>query len=279
MNIGIRLHDTAPGTLEERLAFARAQGFSCAHVALSKVLDDFSMEEAPEKLTEEYAFRIRKTFDDAGLECAVLGCYLNLADPNPERRAQTQAIYQAHLRFAARTGARVVGTETYANPGSVFPDPAPQSEDAFRLLIDSLRPVVRCAEETGAVLAVEPVWCHIISTPERAARMLEELRSDHLQIILDAVNLIAPDATDRTEEIIRNALSRLGDRVRILHMKDYVVTPEGKMEACACGLGSMSYEQLLAFAAGRDLPMTLENTVPDNAEAARLCLERIAAKL
>ena len=278
MNIGIRLHDTAPGTLKERLAFARAQGFSCAHVALSKVLDDFAMEEAPEKLTEEYALRVRKTFEESGMECAVLGCYLNLADPDPERRARTQEIYKAHLRFAARIGARVVGTETYANPESVFTEPAPQSEEAFRLLMDSLKPVVRCAEETGAVLAVEPVWYHIISTPERAARMLEELPSDNLQIILDAVNLIAPAEAGRAEDIIRNAISLLGDRVRILHMKDYRMTPEGEMDACACGLGSMRYEQLLSFAGERNIPMTLENTVPENAEEARLHLERIAGK-
>jgi len=279
MNIGIRLHDTAPGTLGERLAFARAQGFSCAHVALSKVLDDFAMEEAPEKLTEDYALRVRKAFDASGMECAVLGCYLNLADPNPERRAQTQEIYKAHLRFAAKIGARVVGTETYANPESVFSEPAPQSEEAFQLLMDSLKPVVRCAEECGAVLAVEPVWCHIISTPERAARMLEELPSENLQIILDAVNLIAPEKADRAENIIRNAISLLGSRVRILHMKDYVMTPGGEMDACACGLGSMKYEQLLSFAADRDLPMTLENTVPENAEEARLYLERTAREL
>ena len=279
MNIGIRLHDTESGSLKERLAFARAQGFSCAHVALSKVLDDFAMEDAPEKLTDEYALRVRKEFDESGLECAVLGCYLNLADPNPERRAQTQEIYKAHLRFAAKIGARVVGTETYANPESVFSDPAPQSEEAFRLLLDSLKPVVRCAEECGAVLAVEPVWCHIISTPERAARMLEELPSENLQIILDAVNLIAPEKADRAEDIIRNAISLLGDRVRILHMKDYVITPQGEMNACACGLGSMLYEQLLTFAAARDLPMTLENTVPENAEEARLYLEQAAGKL
>ena len=279
MNIGIRLHDTEPGSLKERLAFARAQGFSCAHVALSKVLDDFAMEDAPEKLTDEYALRVRKEFDESGLECAVLGCYLNLADPNPERRAQTQEIYKAHLRFAAKIGARVVGTETYANPESVFSDPAPQSEEACRLLLDSLKPVVRCAEECGAVLAVEPVWCHIISTPERAVRMLEELPSENLQIILDAVNLIAPEKADRAEDIIRKAISLLGDRVRILHMKDYVITPQGEMDACACGLGSMRYEQLLTFAAARGLPMTLENTVPENAEEARLYLERAAGKL
>ena len=279
MNIGIRLHDTAPGTLKERLGFARAQGFSCAHVALSKVLDDFAMEDAPEKLTDEYALRVRKEFDESGLECAVLGCYLNLADPNPERRKQTQEIYKAHLRFAAKIGARVVGTETYANPESVFSDPAPQSEEAFQLLLDSLKPVIRCAEECGAVLAVEPVWCHIISTPERAVCMLEELPSENLQIILDAVNLIAPEEANRAEDIIRNAISLLGDRVRILHMKDYVITPEGELDACACGLGSMRYEQLLSFAAGRDLPVTLENTVPDNAEEARLFLERTAGRL
>ena len=67
MNIGIRLHDTAPGTLKERLAFARGQGFSCAHVALSKVLEDFSMGEAPEKLTAEYAARVRQDYDDSGM--------------------------------------------------------------------------------------------------------------------------------------------------------------------------------------------------------------------
>ena len=55
MNIGIRLHDTAPGTLKERLQFAKAQGFSCAHIALAMTVAGFSMQEAPEKLTPEFA--------------------------------------------------------------------------------------------------------------------------------------------------------------------------------------------------------------------------------
>lgn len=107
--------------------------------------------------------------------------------------------------------------------------------------------------------------------------MLEELPSDHLQIILDAVNLISPEQAPQAEKTVTRAISLLGDRVRVLHMKDFVLTPEGKMEACACGLGSMRYETLLAFAKQRNLPMTLENTTPDNAEEARLTLERIAA--
>ena len=41
----------------------------------------------------------------------------------------------------------------------------------------------------------------------------------------------------------------------------------------ACGLGSMRYESLLRFASRQDLPMTLENTTPENAEQTRTWLE------
>ena len=50
-------------------------------------------------------------------------------------------------------------------------------------------------------------------------------------------------------------------------------------KACACGTGLMGYERLLEFAGEKQLPMTLENTTPENAEAARLFLERTAGGL
>ena len=43
MNIGIRLHDTRPGTLRERLGFAAAQGFSCVQLAMGKAVPGFRM--------------------------------------------------------------------------------------------------------------------------------------------------------------------------------------------------------------------------------------------
>ena len=43
MNIGIRLHDTAGSNLAEHLAAAKAQGFTCVHLALAKLIPGFSM--------------------------------------------------------------------------------------------------------------------------------------------------------------------------------------------------------------------------------------------
>lgn len=278
MNIGIRLHDTLPGTLAERLGYAREQRFSCAHLALSKAVSGFSMDEAPRLLDEALAESVRGDFAAKDMACVVLGCYLNIADPNPERRQRTQDIYRAHLRFSRMMGAQVVGTETPPNKESTFDRPASESEEAFRLFIDSVRPIVRFAEEEGAVLAIEPVATHIVSTPERAERMIDELCSDSVQIILDAVNLLSPANEGRAQEVIDEAIRRLGDRVSVLHMKDYHPA-DGAIKACACGTGKMRYESLLRLAKERALPMTLENTVPDNAEAARLHLETIAARI
>ena len=277
MNIGIRLHDTAPGTLNERLGFARKQGFTCAHLALSKTVQGFDMQSAPALLTDAMADEVKSMFAAQEIQCAVLGCYLNLANPDPEERQRTQEIYRAHLRFAPRMGALMVGTETPPNKNARYSEPASQSEEAFQLFLEGLRPVVRAAEEAGAILAVEPVSYHIVSTPERAQRMLEAVPSDHLRIILDAVNLLAPDTVGQADAIVEDAIRRLGDKIMMLHMKDYVLQP-GKLAACACGTGSMRYERLIRYAQSRDLPMTLENTTPENAEAARQYLEAIGER-
>ena len=276
MNIGIRLHDTAPGTLEERLDFAKAQGFTCAHLAMSKAVQGFSMKGAPALLADgELAARVRDAFSSRNMDCAVLGCYLSLADRDEEALRRTQAIYRAHLRFARAIGAGVVGTET---PAAFDADAEWRaSDEAFDLFLRGVRPVARWAAEEGAVLAIEPVCTHIISTSERAQRLLDALNSDSVQIILDAVNLLTRENCARADAIVDEALRRLGERVSVLHLKDYTVDPEAFMtRACACGTGRMRYEKLLAFGKARALPMTLENTKPDNAEAARLFLENIA---
>ena len=274
MNIGIRLHDTAPGTLEQRLDFARAQGFACAHLALSKVLPDFPMDDAPRLLDDGLAARVKAAFEDRNMGCAVLGCYLKLAALDAEVLERTQEIYRAHLRFAGKIGAGVVGTETPLSPGLAL---APDSEDAFQLFLKCVLPLVKCAEEEGALLAIEPVACHIVNTPEKAERMLDALKSDSVRIILDAVNLLTRENCGRADAIVDEAIRRLGDRVSVLHLKDYTVDPDAFMtKACACGTGLMRYDRLLEFGRRHSLPMTLENTRPDNAEAARLYLEDLA---
>ena len=279
MRYGIRLHDTAPGTLRERLSFAREQGFTCAHIALSKLLPGFKMDDAPTLLSPGLSASVREDFASQGMDCALLGCYLQLARPEGEDLDHVLSIYRAHLRFAAETGISLVGTETPCK-GPVFADPLPVSEDAYQLFLANLKKVLPWAAEYGVYLGVEPVFCDIIATPDRAERLLEDAGSDALRIILDGVNLLSNEAGLNPDPVIEEAIRRLGDRVALLHMKDYRLE-EGAFRpvSIACGTGRMNYDRLLAFAKRRDLPMTLEDTTPANAAAAREFLVSTAASL
>lgn len=278
MNIGIRLHDTAGTTLEEHLRSAHEQGFRCAHIALSKTIPGFSMKEAPALMTPELAEKVRNLLQKYEMECAVLGCYLNLATPDESQLSNTVECYKAHLRFANAIGATVVGTETGAPNTGYKTCPECFTQESLELFIQRLRPIVEYAQEVGSIIAIEPVCRHIVSTPERARQVLDALPSPNLQIILDTVNLLNMSNYTQMPTLVSSSFRLFGDKIRVLHMKDFQpVEGAADVKSVACGTGLMDYTALIAFAqAHPGLPMTLENTVPGNAAAARECLESYA---
>ena len=95
LQIGIRLHDVngkEPAelqTMEARAAKAKEEGFCCVHPALSKGVKGVTWDAAA--LTEGVSAHIRRVFGEQGLDVAVLGCYLNLANPDPEKLKEIQS--------------------------------------------------------------------------------------------------------------------------------------------------------------------------------------------
>ncbi len=286
MNIGIRLHDTLGSNLAEHLAAAKAQGFTCVHIAMSKVDPTFKMADAPKLLTDELAEFVKAELEKNGQTCVLLGCYLNLCSPDLAQHAKTLEIYKAHLRFAKKIGAKLVGTETGAPNTTYTPCPECYTEEALQLFIDRVTDVVRYAEEVGQLFAIEPVALHIVSTPERCERVLKAVNSPYLKVILDAVNLLYTGNVHDKENVVLDGIARLAPYTELLHMKDCkpdTVIRDGEVipyvATMACGLGTMDYKPLVALAKKQNLPMTLEDTIPDNAVAARRHLEMIGEKM
>ena len=274
MQLGIRLHDTKNLPLEERLIEVNKQGFSCVHLALSKVIRENSV--APEALTPGYAMFLKRLFSEKRLDIAVLGCYLNLANPDPDKLKEITEKYKAHIRFASLLGCGVVGTETGAPNVEYKYEPACHSEDALELFIRNLRPVVEYAEKMGVIFAIEPVWKHIVYNPARARRVLDEIGSPNLQIILDPVNLLDISNYEHQVEIVEEAVDLLGKDVAVVHIKDYVIK-DGKLDSVAAGTGNMNYSAIMKFIKDRKpyIHTTLENTVPDNAVQARKYIQKL----
>lgn len=276
MQFGIRLHDAVQAPIEERLKIVKEQGFACAHVALSKVISENSV--APQALTPGYAMYLKRLFDKNELDCAVLGCYLNLANPDAAQLQAIQEKYMANIRFAAHLGAGVIGTETGAPNVEYKFEEACWNEESLQIFIKNLRPVVKYAEQMGVLMAIEPVVRHIVCNPVRARRVLDEIDSPNLRIILDPVNLLESYNYEEQDEIIDEAIDLLGKDVAVLHVKDFVIK-DGKLVSVPVGQGQCHWDRIMPYMKKQKPYMhaTLENTRPDNAVAALNYIKEIYA--
>lgn len=274
MQFGIRLHDAVDVPIEERLKVVKEQGFTCAHVALSKVIKENSV--ANSALTPGYAMYLKRLFDKNELDCAVLGCYLNLANPDPVQLKEIQEKYKANIRFAAHLGAGVVGTETGAPNTAYKFEEACWSEEALEQFINGLRPVVTYAEQMGVLVAIEPVVRHIVCNPVRARRVLDEINSPNLRIILDPVNLLEIYNYEKQDEIIDQAIELLGKDIAVLHVKDFVIK-DNKLISVPVGQGQCHWDRIMPFMK-KEKPFmhaTLEDTKPENAVEALYYIQNI----
>jgi sugar phosphate isomerase/epimerase len=200
------------------------------------------------------------------LDIAVLGCYLNLANPDAAQLKTIQNKYMANIRFAAQLGAGVVGTETGAPNVEYKFEEACWSEKALETFITNLRPVVKYAEQMGVLLAIEPVVRHIVCNPVRARRVLDEIDSPNLRIILDPVNLLEIYNYEKQDEIIDQAIELLGKDVAVLHVKDFVIQ-DNKLISVPVGQGQCHWDRIIPYMKKEKPYMhaTLENTKPENA--------------
>lgn len=274
MQLGIRLHDIKKAPLEERLAIAKEQGFCCGHLALSKVISEYSVDDSA--LTPGFALYLKKIFSQNQLDVAVLGCYLNLANPNEESLRKIMHRYMAHIRFASLLGVGVVGTETGApNEAYQFEEDC-RSEEALQTFIKNVRPVVEYAEKMGVIFAIEPVAKHIVWNPKRAREVLDTIGSPNLQIIFDPVNLLDIHNYQDREAIIAEAIELLGDDIAMVHIKDFIVK-DGELVSVAAGTGEMDYTQIIRFIKTKKpyIHVTLENTVPENAVESRRYIQKL----
>lgn len=280
IQLGIRLHDVnTAASLEEKTMEARAEkakqeGFSCVHLAYQKVISGVSFDDAA--LNEGLACYTKRVFQEQGLDIAVLGCYLNLAHPDPAELAKIKSRYFGHLRVAALAGCSVVGTETGAPNPQYKLDANTHSREALDTFIRNLAEVVERAEHWGVSMAIEPVWNHIVYNADRAVEVLKAIQSPNLRIILDPVNLLCMENADNREAVFQDAFEKLCDHIAVVHLKDFV-RRDGKLVSVAAGTGEMNYENILRFVKARKpfIQATLENTTNENAVQSRELIERV----
>ena len=238
MIIGMRGHDFGRMEPSALAAAIRETGFRATQLAFTKAFPP----PAAQYMTAQRLADIRQTFAAQGIALPVMGCYVSTSDRDDAVREAAKASFGECLRASVVLGAGCVGTET-----THFTFDESERGAAYARLVDFVRAVVADAEACGAYVGIEPVAGHTLNTPELTRRLLADVPSAHLRVVLDVANLVTPQTTapQAQRELLGRCLACFGDRIAVLHVKDGAFDAEGKWQNRPLGEGVMDWAYLL----------------------------------
>ncbi|WNS44246.1 sugar phosphate isomerase/epimerase [Paenibacillus sp. MMS20-IR301] len=276
MQLGVRAHDFNPCPLPQLIEKLGRHGFPAIQLALHKSFPESVP--ALSALSPGSASYYGNAFRQAGIQIAVLGCYVNIIDPDPARRAQALHDFSTHLRLARDFGASLVGTETGSTSRGYTPDNF--TEEAFQQVVASVKQMTAEAERFGVTVGIEAGINHPLYTAQLTRRLLDEVSSHNLQVIFDAANLMTPENYLDQDRIVAEALELLGDRIAVLHLKDFTII-DGRLHIVPAGQGLLNFTPLLHYMKYKrpHIHGLLESTPEEHMQESARLLRRIYSEL
>ena len=192
----------------------------------------------PESLPAGLAARVGDEARSRGIRIAALSGTYNMAHPDQKVREASRVGFRNVIKAATEMGTSIVslctGSRDEQDMWKFHPDN--KSRAAWADLRSELDFALTLAHESGIRLAIEPEPANVIHDAKAARRILDEVASSYLGIILDAANLLSPETLGKQHEVIGEATSLLGPSLLLAHAKDidaagHVVAPgEGAVD-------------------------------------------------
>jgi sugar phosphate isomerase/epimerase len=202
------------------------------------------LEPTPQAVPDDLARAIAAAAARRGIAIAALSGTFNLIHPDPTARREGLARLRRLIAATGALGTGIVtlctGTRDPVDPWRAHPDndrPA-----AWDDLLESLRPALEAASAADIVLGVEPEPGNVASSARKARRLLDEMASRHLGIVLDPANLLEECTAAASRAKIDEALDMLGGDVVLAHAKDR----DRQGTVCPPGQGVVDFRHFIA---------------------------------
>ena len=261
MQLGIFAR-TFPGTTPLAvMAAAKAAGFDAVHYNFTCS----GLSALPDQVDAATCAAIVDAARQTGIGIAGLSGTYNMAHPDPVVRQDGARRLRVVIAAAARIGAPVVtlcsGTRDAQDQWRAHPDNA--SDAAWADMIVSMRDALAEAQAQGVDLGVEPELANVVSDAAAAERLLAELPSPRLKIVLDPANLFETASETARRAVIGDTIRRLGPHIAMAHAKNRA--PDGGF--VAAGSGVVDFAELVARlrGAGFDGPLVAHGCTADEA--------------
>jgi sugar phosphate isomerase/epimerase len=231
------------------------------------------LEPIPEEIPDGLADQIRNEADRHDVGIAALSGTYNMVHPDPRVRERGISGLRTLAAICSTLGTSIItlctGTRDRNDMWRRHPDN--DSPEAWQDLRATLEPALGIAEEYDLTLAFEPEPANVVNSTERGRRLLREVGSRHLAVVVDPANVIATDLTRPPATVLAEAFDLLGDHLAVAHAKD--LGADG--EPCAAGKGIVPWNHYVALLreAGFTGPLILHGLGEDEVSEAMKFLQ------
>lgn len=226
--------------------------------------------------------------DAAGIVIAEVGAWNNnpLSPDDTVRRRSISSI-QARLALADRVGARCCVNVAGSRGGDRWdgPDLSDLADDAFDLVVESVRAIIDGVKPTRTFYTLEPMPWMLPDSTDSYARLIAAIDRPAFAVHYDPVNLVtSPRALAHSGALIREFCRTLGPHIKAVHAKDAALLPRltVHIDEAPPGQGSLDYRVLLAELEriDPDMPVLMEHFHDESAYTSGAAyIRRIAAEV
>jgi sugar phosphate isomerase/epimerase len=218
MQIGI-FAKTFPGTDPAAvLAAVSDAGYSATQFNLACA----GLPSMPDAVPDETIGAIAKAADATGVSLVALSGTYNMAHPDPGVRDEGLRKLRVVIEAAAALSIPLVtlctGTRDPDDQWVHHPDNADPS--AWADMAREMEKALALAESYGVDLGIEPEQANIVTSAADAIRLVAEMGSRRLRIVLDPANLFEQATTAEARAIVADAVERTAGHVAMAHAKD-----------------------------------------------------------
>ncbi|MDR3242291.1 MAG: sugar phosphate isomerase/epimerase [Lactobacillaceae bacterium] len=272
-NLTVRGHDVSGQITPAELATQiNAYGIKNVQLALNKSFPDLPSKK--DDLSPGIGTFIKNEFAQAGVQIAILSCYINMIHPDEKIRERLLQQFEAYVAHAKYFGASMVASET----GSVSVDFNYTEEnftpEVFEQTVSSVKRIVKCGEKNNMLIGIEPGLNHPIYSIEKTKALLDQIDSPYLGIVLDMTNLITAHNYTEQVSLLQRAFDSFGQQIVAIHLKDFIVVNE-KIKPVPLGEGLMDVAGLLAVIKDHKplIYVVLEQTTDEYIPKAKILIE------
>ncbi|RUT31359.1 sugar phosphate isomerase/epimerase [Arsenicitalea aurantiaca] len=218
MELGIFAKTFAGTDPETVLGGARAAGYRTVQYNLACS----GLPSMPDFLPEGAAEAVGQAAAETGVSIAALSGTYNMVHPDPALRAEGLARLEI-VAAAARgmgTGLVTLCTGTRDTDDQWRHHPDNDTPAAWADLLAEMEKAVLIAERHDLLLGIEPEGANVVDGAKKARRLIAEIGSDRLAIVIDAANLVEAGDPALWRQTIAEAVDLLADRIVMAHAKD-----------------------------------------------------------